>query len=596
MADNAPVSTPGTPPRRGGRFIFRLLKWLGISLVVLFVVSGLLLVWAEHKTAKPEFCGSCHIMEPYYESWHADLHGRKLEIACVECHYAPGEKTTIKAHLRGLSQVASYVSGRYGTSSPRAHVDNRSCLTSKCHDDLNFMDKEITLGTVKFKHAKHLQFDESKREATERDLAEISGRLERDLGKGHFEELEEIAQQAVPANMRSERMNRLASTWKANVDTELLARFSQLSHRQVRIAQLADLQCTNCHSYVSPMASAESSRNLRGGNDQKVTHHFTAKTTACYTCHFNNESFNTGTASCLLCHSLPTKEIMVHKEMTPEESAKLKTPELTRQPTRMDHQAILERKVGCIACHADVATENSTVTRRDCRRCHDRPEYYADFKEPFSLDLVKRYHAHHVPDQRAKCLDCHSEIHHQLVKGDTARGEPGFMSPVMDNCMNCHPNQHRAQLELLSGRGGIGVPKSDPNLMFGSRTNCLGCHSDHPVSGDKPAKGTVSGCVACHGNRHTATFDKWKKGLQVTLEDADEAYGKAHQMLDKAKELDPETRRKVVELLDAAQADLRLVKRGNGMHNVTYAIELLDSVTSRCQQAMSLLAKARPKP
>ena len=69
------------------------------------------------------------------------------------------------------------------------------------------------------------------------------------------------------------------------------------------------------------------------------------KKTSCYTCHFTNEGFNTGTASCLLCHTLPTQEITVHKELSPEEAAKLKSPELTKQTVRMDHRTILERKV-----------------------------------------------------------------------------------------------------------------------------------------------------------------------------------------------------------------------------------------------------------
>ena len=60
---------------------------------------------AEYKTSQPQFCSSCHIMEPYYETWEADVHGAKLEVACVDCHYAPGERTTLKAKFRGLSQV-----------------------------------------------------------------------------------------------------------------------------------------------------------------------------------------------------------------------------------------------------------------------------------------------------------------------------------------------------------------------------------------------------------------------------------------------------------------------------------------------------------
>jgi hypothetical protein len=33
------------------------------------------------------------------------------------------------------------------------------------------------------------------------------------------------------------------------------------------------------------------------------------------------------------------------------------------------------------------------------------------------------------------------------------------------------------------------------------------------------------------------------------------------------------------------------VKAGNGVHNVNHAIELLDSVATRCQPAVSILAE-----
>src|SRR6516225_8596505 len=109
---------PATATWRG--FAFRWFKRIGITALILIVISAIGLAIADHKTSQPEFCGSCHIMKPYYESWHADVHGGKLEIACVECHYAPGERESFTAKLRGLSQVASYISGRYGASRPRA--------------------------------------------------------------------------------------------------------------------------------------------------------------------------------------------------------------------------------------------------------------------------------------------------------------------------------------------------------------------------------------------------------------------------------------------------------------------------------------------
>lgn len=586
-----PADGHGTrPPFQWRRFVRRWLQRLGILTLVLIVLAVGLVAVAEHRTSKPEFCGSCHIMEPYYASWHADVHGGKLEVACVECHYAPGERETFQAKLRGLSQVASYFSGRFGTSRPRAHVDNLSCLTSKCHGDMAFMDKKIPIGTVTFTHANHLRKHEEKQQATKQELDGLSQALEKLVGKERFGKLEEAAREAVPAQARDDRLTKLVRNWGANVEPAQLSNFARLEHRQVRVAQLADLQCTSCHSYVAPDPKAKAA----GGK----AHHFTVKTTSCYTCHFTNESFNTGTASCLLCHTLPTKEITVHQEVATAEGLKLQAPGLTKEPIRMNHEAILKRNVNCIACHADVASENSTVTRRDCERCHDRPEYFERWKDPPTLDLVRYYHDNHVLNQKAKCLDCHSEIHHQLVRGETMTGQPKFLSSVMSDCAHCHPNHHMEQIELLTGSGGKGVPKAEPNLMFGSRTNCFGCHTKEATSdhGGLALRGTVAGCVSCHGDQHSDTFAKWKKTLTAMTADAQDAYDNASKMLAKAKDASPENRKKAEDLLNSARSDLALVKRGNGVHNFMYALELLDSVTKRCQQAMSAVRTRKPAP
>jgi hypothetical protein len=168
----------------------------------------------------------------------------------------------------------------------------------------------------------------------------------------------------------------------------------------------------------------------------------------------------------------------------------------------------------------------------------------------------------------------------------------------MAHCANCHPNHHREQLDLLRGVGGSSVPQSTPNLMFGSRTNCLGCHTEMATTehaGDV-AKATLNGCIACHGDRHADTFEKWKLGLELSQTDADAAYAKANQALKEAKNVPSETMQKVVEILKAAKSDLDLVKRGNGLHNVTYSMEVLDSVTARAGQAEAMLSDMRPPP
>jgi hypothetical protein len=130
-------------------------------------------------------------------------------------------------------------------------------------------------------------------------------------------------------------------------------------------------------------------------------------------------------------------------------------------------------------------------------------------------------------------------------------------------------------------------------MMFGSRTNCYGCHLKSALDehGGAVFKGTLSGCIACHGDRHTDTFEKWKLGLEFSQTDADEAYANARQMLEEATDASDDARRKATDLLTAAEADLRLIKRGNGLHNVMYSMELLESVARRSREAMAALSE-----
>jgi nitrate/TMAO reductase-like tetraheme cytochrome c subunit len=127
------------------------LRWTTVGFMAAMAAGlGLVaLVTAVEVTSKPDFCGSCHVMRPYYESWKESTHHN---VACVECHIAPGVTAEIRKKWEAMSMVASYVTGTYGTN-PWAEIDDAACL--RCHERRLLSGKEL-FGDVLFDHAAHL--------------------------------------------------------------------------------------------------------------------------------------------------------------------------------------------------------------------------------------------------------------------------------------------------------------------------------------------------------------------------------------------------------------------------------------------------------
>jgi len=127
-----------------------------VRIGVLAVVVGLAVfvpttMVAVEYTARSEFCNSCHIMEPYYESWVNSSHAN---VACIECHYEPGALETVEGKFQGLSQLAKYATRTEGTK-PWAEVSDQSCMRSGCHS-VRKLEGEIAFGSIKFDHRSHL--------------------------------------------------------------------------------------------------------------------------------------------------------------------------------------------------------------------------------------------------------------------------------------------------------------------------------------------------------------------------------------------------------------------------------------------------------
>jgi nitrate/TMAO reductase-like tetraheme cytochrome c subunit len=139
------VSDDGTPgSRRALRF-----KTLGLVGGMLLAVGLVAMLSAVEVSSRPQFCGSCHVMKPYYESWKESTH---RNVACVECHISPGITAEIRKKYEALSMVARYFTGTYGTN-PWAEIDDAACL--RCHERRLLAGREL-FGDVLFDHAAHL--------------------------------------------------------------------------------------------------------------------------------------------------------------------------------------------------------------------------------------------------------------------------------------------------------------------------------------------------------------------------------------------------------------------------------------------------------
>jgi nitrate/TMAO reductase-like tetraheme cytochrome c subunit len=169
MSETTP--TPGPRPRwqrwlglrrREGRFFrFKPTKW-GYVLLIMTIGGVGMGAFAEYSM-QPDFCRSCHLMEPYYQAWHESTH---KNVNCVDCHFQPGLVNTLHGKWEASSQAAKYITNTYG-SKPHAEVRDVSCMRSGCHEKrllegkVKWTVKSVTGQdvTINFDHTPHLTED-----------------------------------------------------------------------------------------------------------------------------------------------------------------------------------------------------------------------------------------------------------------------------------------------------------------------------------------------------------------------------------------------------------------------------------------------------
>lgn len=139
--------SPGWLRRRRGSLLLLVLA-LGLA------GGGIVTAGLWQVSASTRFCASCHIMEPYIAAWKASKHSG---VACVDCHYPPGLRDTLRVKFQAVTQVAKWATGTY-SSKPFAEVEDASCFRSGCHsaEQLEGRGDRVFRRGVRFDHRPHL--------------------------------------------------------------------------------------------------------------------------------------------------------------------------------------------------------------------------------------------------------------------------------------------------------------------------------------------------------------------------------------------------------------------------------------------------------
>ncbi|MHC4303952.1 MAG: multiheme c-type cytochrome [Planctomycetota bacterium] len=467
--------------RREGRWIrIRPSLW-GWTLIMLLVVLAGGIGFAEYSM-HPDFCRSCHIMEPYYVAWHESTHS---DIPCGDCHFEPGWQSTVRGKFEASSQAVKYITNTYG-SKPHAEVRDVSCLREGCHAH-RLLEGDVAWTTttergdpitIRFDHTPHL------------------GELRR--GK--------------------------------------------------------QLRCVSCHSQM-----------VQG-------RHIAVTLDTCYVCHFKGLEHGRDEevlGGCTSCHSEPKSEIRLATGM-------------------FDHADYVSRGVECVNCHSDSIKGDGEVPRQMCWTCHNKPAQIARYGE------ARFVHQVHVTDNKVECASCHVQIQHNLSAGvpreQRVLGE-GMMLDHGGVCSQCHDQMHNGPDEMYRGTGGRGVPDM-PSPMYRAQVDCIACHQQRQRSVEMAGVvgqtyvAVQDSCDHCHGNRYDDTLEVWEKRVTERLEAADIACEEARQFLSAA-ELEPRAALEARRLLADADHNVRFVKHGFGVHNVNYAMALLNLAIEHCREILN---------
>lgn len=475
----------GLRRREGKRLRYLPSRWGWVLLVLIGLGAGS--AGFVEYSMQPDFCRSCHIMEPYYQAWHESTH---KDVPCVDCHFEPGLENTLRGKWEASSQAAKYITNTYG-SKPHAEIRDASCMRSGCHE------KRLLEGSVDWP-------------------------------------------------IQTQR------------GTEITIKFDHTPHL-TELRRGKQLRCVSCHSQI-----------VQG-------QHLVVTLDTCFLCHFKGLKHGRDDETlggCRSCHDAPAQEIKLASGV-------------------FNHADYIDRGVTCENCHVDAVSGDGAVPKQFCWTCHNKPAQIARYGETSMM------HEAHISDNKVECSSCHIQIVHHLTAGLVSSGSlmPGtHSSGDWGTCGTCHDMSHNGPAELYSGVGGRGVPDM-PSPMFSAQVDCVACHQQRELANDvaqvvgQTFIAAQVACDKCHGSHYGGMLDEWRDTIQKHIQSTEQLQQQCAQVME-ASVVEPDKELQLQRLVDDADHNLRLVKLGHGVHNVTYATALLNVSTENYQEVLDSLKDA----
>ena len=506
--------------------------------VSLFSVGGLvllaLLLWgAAEFTSRPNFCSSCHFMEPYVEDWKTSSHA---DVTCTKCHFPPGFKSKVKGKFTAASMVVNYFTGVYKKSKPLAEIEDSSCLRSGCHSEQN-LDKDVTFKQgISFNHNSHLNNlrRDKKLRCTSCHSQIVQGE--------HMTVTESTCYLCHFKNLESEEpMN--DCTW---CHTAPVSGDSSIVKYDHTFVNNRNIDCSSCHGAMSvgtgdvleyrcSICHAETGK-LEKISDPEFMHkmHVTDHKVECDNCHIPIQHKSIARTEdifpdCLECHDTPHKAQFDLFSGVGGKSVK-------NHPNPMYTAGL-----NCKACHIYHESEfgisgKTFASGKSCEKCHGKgyARLYTQWEDnmhekiglvEIGLELVDselnkdgeqiqlseksskllkdanyNYHlvkagnvVHNVAYSDELLLKSYTNIQNVLSSAGADTSLPSihlFNTSKPSKCQNCHYGQESKKVEAF------GIQFDHSKHIQNKDLSCLSCHSHKNTHGETIA--TREMCLSCH--------------------------------------------------------------------------------------------------